>query len=111
MLEILSNTDKSVDELLEGINHYYSTEEIKVPSMDTDKFNVINRVKEYADKNNLKYIDIDGVRIMYEDGWALVRASNTGPNLTLRFEATSKRGLTLIKKEFMDLLNVVINKK
>ena len=105
MLEILSNTDKSVDELLEGINHYYSTEEIKVPSMDTDKFNVINRVKEYADKNNLKYIDIDGVRIMYEDGWALVRASNTGPNITARFEASSEERLEELKKKYMNIIN------
>ena len=46
------------------------------------------------------------MRVNFEDGWALVRASNTGPNLTLRFEATNKTRLTEIKDEFM---NLVIN--
>ena len=68
-------------------------------------------LKEYSKENGYKIIDIDGVRVEFEDGWALVRASNTGPNLTLRFEATSKKGLTMIQKEFMDVLNVVIKKK
>ena len=49
--------------------------------------------------------DIDGVRVSFSDGWALVRASNTGPNLTLRFEALNEKRLDEIKEEFMDLVN------
>ena len=65
---------------------------------------VASPVKEYAISKNYKYNDIDGIRVNFEDGWALVRASNTGPNLTLRFEATSEARLNEIKDEFMNLV-------
>ena len=52
------------------------------------------------EKKNYKIIDVDGVRCEFEDGWALVRASNTGPNLTLRFEANSHARLNEIQSEF-----------
>ena len=48
---------------------------------------------------------IDGVRANFQDGWALVRCSNTGPNITVRFESTSQLRLEEIQKEFMDLIN------
>ena len=105
MLEILSNTDKTVDELLEGINRYYSTEELKFPSSDDVKFGVVSKVMEYAKEKNYKYLDIDGVKVLFDDSWALVRASNTGPNLTARFEASTKERLESIQKEFTDLIN------
>ena len=105
MLEILSNTDKTVDELLDGINRYYSTEELKFPSSDDVKFGVVSKVMEYAKEKNYKYLDIDGVKVLFDDSWALVRASNTGPNLTARFEASTKERLESIQKEFTDLIN------
>ena len=105
LLEILSNTNKKVDELIEGINKYYSTEELKFASPDTKKFEVVDRVKDYVIKKNYKYIDIDGVRVEFEDGWALVRASNTGPNITVRFEATTEERLKEIQEEFVRLIN------
>ena len=100
LLEILSNTDKSVDELLDGINKYYSTEEIKIESTDTKKFKVIDKIKEYVISKNYKFIDIDGVRVEFDDGWALARVSNTGPNITLRFEAKTKERLEELRQEF-----------
>ena len=105
LLEILSNTEKSVDELLDGINRYYSTEEIKFASSDDKKFAIIDKIKEYAISKNYKYIDIDGVKVLFDDGWALVRASNTGPNITARFEANSKELLDKLQKEYTDLIN------
>ena len=105
MLELLSNTDKTVDELLEGINNYYSTPEIKVSSSDDVKFGVVDKVLEYVKEKQYDYIDIDGVRVEFDDSWALVRASNTGPNLTLRFEATTKERLQELEKEFMEVVN------
>ena len=105
MLELLSKTDKTVDELLEGINNYYSTPEIKVPTADEKKFKVVDDVINYVKEKGYNYIDIDGARIEFNDGWALVRASNTGPNLTLRFEATSKERLEEIKNEFEGVVN------
>ena len=102
VVEILSNTNKTLDQLLEGINEYYSTPEIKVPSPDEVKFEVVNKVIEYIKTKGYNYLDIDGARVEFDDSWALIRASNTGPNLTLRFEATTKERLEEIQKEFTD---------
>ena len=105
LLEILSKTDKTVDELLEGINIYYSTLEEKYNSPDDKKFGVIDKIKEYVISKGYKYIDIDGIRVEFPDSWALVRCSNTGPNITTRFEATTQERLEEIKKEFNELIN------
>lgn len=104
MLEILSNTDKTVEELLEGITKYYSTEELKFSSPDDKKFNVVSSIGEYAKEKGYNYLDIDGVKVLFDDSWALVRASNTGPNITARFEATTEERLEEIQKEFIDLI-------
>jgi phosphomannomutase/phosphoglucomutase len=111
MLEILSKSDKSFSAQLEDINKYYSTPEIKVKVDDTIKFEVVNDVKNYVKEHNYDFIDIDGVRVIFADGWALVRASNTGPNLTLRFESQTHEGLEKIKNEFQGLINNLIIKK
>ena len=105
LLEILSNTDKSIANLLEGINTYYSEEEEKYHSDDNIKFSVVEKVKEYVISKGYKFIDIDGVRVTFDDGWALVRCSNTGPNITARFEATSKERLKEIRDEFRGVIN------
>ena len=104
LLEILSNTDKSVEELLEGVNHYYSTEEIKFASPDTIKFDVIHKIEEYVKSQGYQYSDIDGIKVLYDDGWALVRASNTGPNITVRFEAKTENRLVEIQEEYTTLI-------
>lgn len=104
LLEILSNTDKNIEDLLEGVNQYYSTEELKFKSPDEKKFQVIDKVKEYAISKNYQYLDIDGVKVLFDDGWALVRASNTGPNITARFEANTENRLEELRNEFEDLI-------
>ena len=104
LLEILSHTDKSVDELLEGITEYHSTDELKFKSDDDYKFRVISQIEEYAKEKNYKYLTIDGVKVLFDDGWALVRASNTGPNITARFEAKTEDRLEEIQNEFVSLI-------
>lgn len=104
LLEILSHNNKSVDELLDGINHYESTPEIKYQTSDENKFLLVEKVKEYATDKNYKCITIDGVKVLFDDGFALVRASNTGPNVTSRFEALTKERMEEIKKEFEDII-------
>ena len=101
LLEILSHTDKNIDDLLAGIHHYYATEELKFTSSDEKKFEIVNQVKQYADKMGYSYNDIDGMRVNFDDGWALVRCSNTGPNITARFEASTKERLEELKNEFV----------
>ena len=105
MLEILSKSDKTVSGLLEGINEYISTPELKIPSTDTKKKEVVEKVLEYCKEKNYKIIDVDGVRCEFEDGWALVRYSNTGPNIIARFEGKTEEKKNELEKEFMDLIN------
>ena len=104
MLEIISNTDKTVDELLDGVTKYYSTEELKFKSSDATKFKIVDQIKNYAINKNYEILDIDGVKVLFDDGWALVRASNTGPNLTARFEAKTMDRLEELQKEFVNLI-------
>ena len=104
LLEILSKTEKNVSELLEGVNKYYSTPDILIKSNDEEKFKVIERVRDYCCSQGYKVNDIDGVRVEFDNGWALVRASNTSPNVTARFEAVSEEDLKILKEEFMSLL-------
>ena len=105
MIEILSNTSLNVEELLDGVNHYYSTEEIKFPSSDNVKFDVIDRIKNYVVNKGYNYLDTDGIRILFDDGWVLVRASNTGPNITARFESNTEEGLNKLRDEYTNLIN------
>lgn len=108
LIEILSKSNKNISELLDNTNKYYSTEELKFSVPDDIKFNVVEQVKDYCKNNNYEIITVDGVRCEFDDSWALVRASNTGPNITVRFEAKTKERLENIQKEFTDLLNSII---
>lgn len=108
-IEILSKTDKSFSELLENINKYYSTPEIKVPVDEQKKFIIVEKVKQYVIDKGYKFLDIDGVRVTYDDSWVLVRASNTGPNLTLRFEATTEEKLNILKDEYLNKIKELIS--
>ena len=109
MIEILSYKKTKLSEELNGINKYYTTEEIKVKAADDIKFNVIDKIKEHAKNLDCEIIDIDGVRCEFDDSWALVRASNTGPNITMRFEAKTKERLEEIQNQFTDLLTKLID--
>jgi len=106
-LEILSKTMKRASELDDEMSIYYSTPEIKIAVSEDEKFSIVESVKLYAKEKNYNVITIDGVRIQFPDGWALVRASNTGPNLTLRFEAVNNDRLEEIQNEFMQIINRV----
>lgn len=109
MLEILSNTDKKFSELLNGITKYYNTPEIKVYVKDEIKQDIVKKVKQYCINNNYKIDDIDGVKVFFSYGWALIRCSNTTPALTLRFEAIDENKLDLLKNEFLTLVDELIN--
>ena len=104
LIEILTKTNKSIEQLLEGIPEYESTPEIKIPTDDNIKFKVIDNIKKYCQEKNYKVLLIDGVKVFFDDASALVRASNTGPNITTRFEAKTKEKLELIQKEFINLI-------
>lgn len=104
MVEVLSKTDKKLSDLVDSISKYYSTEEIKIHSPNDIKDRVIEDIKKYC--INMRFnIDLtDGVKIIRPDSWALIKVSNTGPNITVRFEADTEDKLFLIKREFTNLV-------
>ena len=104
IVEILSHTTQSVDELAEGIPVYYSTPELKFAASDDIKFSIIEKIEEYVKSKGYQYLTIDGIKVLFDDSWALVRASNTGPNITARFEANTKQRLEELQNEFVSLL-------
>lgn len=104
LIEILSKSNKKLSKMLEDTTHYFSTPEIKIPTTNDKKFEITKQVLLYAKEKNYQINEIDGVRITFPNGWGLVRASNTGPNLTLRFEATTEEELEEIKEEFTNIV-------
>ena len=107
IIELLSHTDKKISELFDGVNHYFSTEELKVRVTEDNKFNIVNGVIEYAKNKKYTFSLTDGIRVTFDDGWALVRASNTGPDLTVRFEAKTEKRLKEIQNEFTSLIDEI----
>ena len=75
--------------MLADVPKYYSTPEIRVDCTDEEKFQVVAALTEHF-KKRYEVIDVDGARILFGDGWGLVRASNTQPILVLRFEARTQ---------------------
>lgn len=109
LIEILSNSEATISSLLNGIEKFVSTKEIKVHVTDENKFKIVEFVKDYAISKNYDVYTIDGVRVEFDNAFALVRASNTGPDLTLRFEAKNENKLNEIKEEFENIINNYIN--
>ncbi len=108
LIEMLSHTDKPLSFFVNNIVKYYSTPEIKYKVTDDTKFEIVNKMKEYCESKHYNFITIDGVKAKFDDGFALVRASNTGPNITSRFEATTDSRLNEIKEEFENELKKYI---
>ncbi len=104
IVEILSKTDKKLSELLDGVTRYHASPEIIIKSSDDVKFQKIEKIKEYCKEKGYTVNDIDGVRAEFSNGWALVRASNTGPNITCRFEGVTPEDEKAIEEEFMALI-------
>jgi phosphomannomutase/phosphoglucomutase len=96
LLELIAASGKTLSELLADIPETFTTPEIRVECPDDEKFGLVARVTDYL-KTRYDVIDIDGVRVLFDDGWGLVRASNTQPALVLRFEAMTEKRLSEIR--------------
>lgn len=107
LLEIMSKTRKKVSELLEGLPSTFATPEIRRDCPDELKFKVVERLKETL-RGKYPYVDIDGVRVDFGDGWGLIRASNTQPALVLRFEAKSPERLKEIQGLMEEMLKRIM---
>jgi phosphomannomutase/phosphoglucomutase len=106
LLEILSRTGKTVGQLLSDLPKAYFTPEIRFDCPDAIKAKVVESVKKSLEGSGKgKLNEIDGVRVTYDDGaWGLVRASNTGPVIVLRFEAPSEQRLAEVRSHVEGLV-------
>ncbi len=92
-------------------NPYFSTPEIRFSLKDdSQKFLFIKILKEYLDKNNYSYSNIDGFKIVYDDYWFLIRQSNTENKISYRIEAKTKEKLEIAKKEVEKIISYVKEK-
>jgi phosphomannomutase/phosphoglucomutase len=97
LIEVLAKAGRPLSTLLTDLPYTVSTPEIRVDCPDDVKFQVVEKAKKQLARKH-KIIDIDGVRVLFPDGWGLIRASNTQPALVLRFEATSEPALLRIRE-------------
>jgi len=102
MLEIIASEDTK--DIFSELPNMVSTPELNVPTSDEGKFYLVEEFIKKTDFSNAKIIDIDGIRVEYEKGWGLLRASNTSPVLVLRFEAETEDDLNHIKTIFYENL-------
>ncbi len=105
LIEILSKTSESLSEMAAALPKYCSCPETLIPVGEDKKEAVVNYVKNYCLQNRYPINDIDGVRVNFTNGWALVRASNTGPNISFRAEAETPEGLQILQNIFLNLIN------
>jgi len=92
LLRLLSRTDRPLSQLAGEIPRYHATPEIRVACPDDKKFAVVSSLVQ-AFRARYPVIDVDGARVVFPDGWALVRASNTQPVLVVRAEGTTPAAL------------------
>lgn len=107
LMEIVIYTGKTLDELLTQFPTRYSTSEIHLACAEDQKKVIVEDIKKiFASRSDMTMITIDGVRVTMADSWGIIRASNTQPMLSLRFESESLQGLERIKHEFCDVLEL-----
>jgi phosphomannomutase/phosphoglucomutase len=103
LLRIVAASGVSVEEMLADVPKFVSTPEIRVDCPDELKFEVVERAVKHF-RSLYDVIDVDGVRVLFGDGWGLIRASNTQPVLVTRYEALTKERLAAIQGEMEDWL-------
>jgi phosphomannomutase/phosphoglucomutase len=96
LVEILSRDDRPLSSYFVDLPPTCVTPEIRIDCPDDQKFEIVERCRAYFSEKH-KTIEVDGIRILFEGGWGLIRASNTQPALVLRFEANHPDLLTEIQ--------------
>jgi phosphomannomutase/phosphoglucomutase len=107
LIEILSTTDPNLDAQLALLPNSIGTPEIRLEVGERAKFELVEQLAARARFADGKLTTLDGIRVDFPDGWGLVRASNTTPALTLRFEADSEQALARIKNLFKDQIREI----
>jgi len=98
LLRIVADSGMSVREMMADVPRFVSTPELRVECGDDIKFGIVEKAKKHFAATH-DVIDVDGVRVLFGDGWGLIRASNTQPVLVMRFEARTEKNLGLIRSE------------
>lgn len=107
LLEIISNQNKSCSEIFADLPDSISTPELNIHFENQgEQFEAMDKLSQNIDFQDAKITTIDGIRVDYDNGWGLVRASNTTPCLVLRFEADDKQTLNKIKNNFSEWLKI-----
>tara|TARA_B100001057_G_scaffold77183_2_gene71984 strand:- start:10168 stop:11532 length:1365 start_codon:yes stop_codon:yes gene_type:complete len=104
IIELITKNDKSISEISHSYGKFFSTPELNINTTDDRKFEIVEEFSKNFSLSGEK-VTIDGLRVNFDNGWALLRASNTTPKLVLRFEGDSQEDLNNIKKSFLDELS------
>jgi phosphomannomutase/phosphoglucomutase len=111
LFDLLIKSGKMLDELLRVFPRKFSTSEMRIVCEPAVQRTIIAAVKEtFKQQPDVHMIDIDGVRVMFKNGWGIVRGSNTQPVICLRFEADSPEHLDSVKQTFFTILSSYIDK-
>jgi phosphomannomutase/phosphoglucomutase len=107
LLEIIGGEAQTAEELFAEFPITFATPEIKIESTDDAKFGIVEQFGAVTQFGDGTVTHIDGVRVDFADGWGLLRASNTSPMLTLRFEADGQEALQRIQEQFKKGLQAI----
>jgi len=105
LLEFFASSDKKISELVATLPQYYAGPRWYAEAGDDVKFDIVVKLVAQFKDEGYTVVDVDGARVIFEDGWGLVRASNTIPALVLRFEAKSEERLQEIEQLFREKLS------
>ena len=103
IMEILSN-EKECNKIFDDLPQSMTTPEIAIEFKENNHFTFMNKFVKLAEFDNCQKIDIDGLKVIYDDGWGLIRCSNTTSCVVLRFEADNKNSMNRIKSKFRDAM-------
>ncbi|MCY3884367.1 MAG: phosphomannomutase/phosphoglucomutase [Gammaproteobacteria bacterium] len=107
LVELVSQDSQDLDDYLGSLPQRFSTPEINIATTDERKFTIVEELRDNGNFGTGRVLTVDGLRVDYDDAWGLIRASNTTPNLTMRFEAASNVALERVKSTFSSQLKSI----
>ena len=107
LLEIMNDLNIPLSSILDQLPKAFSTPELNINIEEEKKFEIVKNFVDKAQFEGGSKVTIDGLRVDFDDGWGLIRASNTTPKLVLRFEAKTSSRLKEIKNMFLDQLKLI----